>query len=101
MPDVYRPAGVDIKIDIKTPMRDGVLLSADMYKPQGQGPFPVVLNRTPYGKGTAMPIGVIYAQQGYVFFTQDVRGRYDSEGHFEPLHSAYKLRQSAHRRPNQ
>ena len=72
MSSVYSPAGVEIKIDVKTPMRDGVLLSADLYKPPGDGPFPVVLNRTPYGKQASMEAGVFYAQQGYLFFTQDV-----------------------------
>ncbi len=43
-----------IERDVYIPMRDGVRISADIYRPEGDGPFPVVLNRTPYLKAGAM-----------------------------------------------
>jgi predicted acyl esterase len=39
-----------VEQDVAVPMRDGVILRADIYKPPGEGPFPVLLYRTPYNK---------------------------------------------------
>ena len=39
---------VEMRLNIKTPMRDGVNLSSDIYLPKAQGKFPTVLMRTPY-----------------------------------------------------
>ena len=39
---------VEMRLDVKVPMRDGIELSADIYLPEAAGPFPVVLMRTPY-----------------------------------------------------
>ena len=73
---------IRIMWDMKTPMRDGILLSNDIYLPQKEGKFPVILQRTPYGNSQngAVQIGKFFAQHGYVFVWQDVRGRGDSEG---------------------
>lgn len=75
--------------DIMIPMRDGVRLSADVYLPEGEGPFPVILVRLPYGKEEAytyMPaIGRFWAHKGYAFVVQDVRGKFESEGTFVPF----------------
>jgi putative CocE/NonD family hydrolase len=76
---------MEIEIDIGIPMRDGIRLSANLYRPIGDGPFPVVLNRTPYGKAQTEIPATFLSQQGYVIVAQDVRGRYDSEGEFYPL----------------
>ena len=84
--NIFLPAGVEVRYDVKAEMRDGVRLSADIYFPKGQsGPFPVVLNRTPYdnmywGGDTA----IFFVQHGYVYMTQDTRGRFDSEGDYYP-----------------
>ena len=48
MAETYR---VDAHIDVDVPMRDGVTLSADIYRPRASGRFPTVLIRTPYGNG--------------------------------------------------
>ena len=67
------------------PMRDGVRLATDVYVPRGQGPgpFPVVLERTPYDKRScAHPYAEYFAARGYVAMVQDERGRYRSEGEY-------------------
>jgi uncharacterized protein len=66
--------------------RDGVRLDADVYRPHGSGPFPVLLMRMPYGRQIASTICYAhpswYADQGYIVVIQDVRGRGTSEGKF-------------------
>jgi putative CocE/NonD family hydrolase len=82
---VQRPSSVHVLNDVTVPMRDGVSLSADVYLPANEpGPFPVILWRTPYDNNVVMEHGFFWAQQGYVFIGQDVRGRYDSHGEFVP-----------------
>ena len=77
----------DIQLDVKVPMRDGVLLSADIYRPPSGGPFPTLLLRTPYDNQQSrylrewMPR---FVQNGYAVVMQDCRGRHDSEGEFRP-----------------
>jgi hypothetical protein len=65
-------------------MRDGVHLVADVYRPEAPGPFPVLLQRTPYNRRQAAT-GVLLASHGYIVVLQDTRGRYDSEGTFSPF----------------
>ncbi|MEM7122174.1 MAG: CocE/NonD family hydrolase [Pseudomonadota bacterium] len=69
-------------------MRDGVRLATDVYLPEGDGPFPAVLTRMPYGKTEPycyMPIiGAYFASKGYAYVAQDVRGKWASEGTFDP-----------------
>jgi len=73
-------------MDVKVPMRDGVNLSANVYLPEGEGPFPVVLNRTPYIKDDLqrMKRFQVFIQAGYAVVIIDVRGRGNSEGVFNP-----------------
>ncbi len=66
-------------------MRDGVVLRADIYRPDAEGKFPVLLNRTPYGKWKEVPFGLRAAAQGYVVISQDIRGRLTSEGEWYPF----------------
>ena len=71
--------------EVMVPMRDGTRLATDVYMPlgQGDGPFPVVLERTPYNKGACEHrFAPYFAQRGYVAIVQDERGRYDSEGEY-------------------
>lgn len=82
-----RPAeyGVVVEKDVKIPMRDGVRLAADLYRPArgvapAPGRFPALLTRTPYDKNGAKGEGQYYASRGYVVVANDVRGRYASEG---------------------
>jgi putative CocE/NonD family hydrolase len=79
--------------DVAVPMRDGVLLRADLYRPAGAGPFPVLVFRTPYGKHHAALSDGVHAKavaRGYAVLMQDVRGRYASEGHFDPYRQERK-----------
>jgi len=65
------------------PMSDGVRLATDVWRPDGPGPFPVILVRTPYHRKGGGPLA--YVQQGYALVVQDCRGKFDSEGVFTPL----------------
>jgi putative CocE/NonD family hydrolase len=60
--------------------RDGVTLHADIYRPAADGPYPVLLQRTPYDKSNTGAIARMAARRGYIVVVQDVRGRYTSEG---------------------
>lgn len=69
------------------PMRDDIALATDIYRPDGEGPFPVILVRTPYHKEVDRVVwqARFYARRGYVFAVQDVRGRFDSPGEWQPF----------------
>ncbi|MFH1537842.1 MAG: CocE/NonD family hydrolase [bacterium] len=63
------------------PMRDGVKLATDIYLPEGEGPWPAILVRTPYSRGAMRGIMKSCLEWGgYACVAQDVRGRFDSEG---------------------
>lgn len=81
------PARVIFEYDVRIPMRDGVTLSADVYRPAGVKHAPVILVRTPYDNGTAgnVAAGKKWAARGYAYVVQDVRGRGESDGTFYPL----------------
>lgn len=66
--------------NVKIVMRDGVTLRADIYRPNADGKFPVLLQRTPYNKDNGVEFGIKAASRGYVVIFQDVRGRYASDG---------------------
>ena len=67
--------------------RDGVRLDADVYRPDGAGPWPVLLMRQPYGRKIASTVVYAhpswYAAHGYMVVIQDVRGSGTSEGTFK------------------
>ena len=74
--------------DAMVAMRDGTRLATDVYLPEGEGPFPAILTRLPYGKTEPycyMPVIADYwVRKGYAAVVQDVRGKWGSEGLFEP-----------------
>src|SRR5262245_49330370 len=81
-----------VEYDVPVPMSDGILLSADVFRPTSRGRFPVILVRTPYGKpdwpmGLTMyhanPLALVRA--GYVVVIQDSRGTGESEGRFRAM----------------
>ena len=78
---------VRVDFDVDTPMRDGVILRSDIFRPAGDRKVPVILQRTPYDKrinhGSHMMLDVRTATAaGYAVVVQDVRGRFASEGNF-------------------
>lgn len=72
---------------LAAPMRDGVKLYGDLYRPSREGRFPVLVVRTPYGvqRDGVHAQMIQFAQHGYAVYVQDVRGRYESEGKWEPF----------------
>lgn len=76
----------DVQIDsgLAVPMRDGVLLGADLWRPRAPGPRPVLVYRTPYDRREVPTLVRAAVARGYAVLLQDVRGRYRSEGSFEP-----------------
>jgi putative CocE/NonD family hydrolase len=73
-------------VRVPVTMRDGVRLSANVFLPSDRAHLPAILVRTPYGKGSyILPNYQTFVDHGYAVIVEDVRGRYDSEGDFEPL----------------
>jgi putative CocE/NonD family hydrolase len=100
---------IAIERDLAVPMRDGVRLFANLYKPASDGRYPVIMSVTPYGKdklpdrvanffmrlsgvkfgtlncsrltGFESPDPVHWVQHGYAVVQADVRGMHKSEGH--------------------
>jgi predicted acyl esterase len=80
-------SGARLERDVAVPMRDGVVLRAEVYRPSGDGRHPVLVFRTPYGKHFAEQSDGVHlkaVERGYAVVLQDVRGRYASDGHFDP-----------------
>lgn len=70
---------------VRIPMRDKITLSADIYRPDAPGKFPVILVRTPYKKEMNELQAKFFARRGYVFAVEDCRGRFSSEGTWNPF----------------
>src|SRR5205823_3780318 len=71
--------------EVMVPMRDGVKLATNIFLPDGDGPWPAVLTRTPYNKGKAeerQQQEASYLEHGYARVVQDCRGKYASEGDY-------------------
>ncbi len=82
-----RPAQDEVVVqkNVSIPMRDGISLSADLYRPARDGRatpgrFPTLLTRTPYNKDGVARDATYFAERGYVVVANDVRGRYKSQG---------------------
>jgi putative CocE/NonD family hydrolase len=73
--------------EVAVPMRDGVVLRAEVLLPRAAGPFPTLVYRTPYGRLDGIGYDSIFVKavrRGYAVVVQDVRGRYASAGEFRP-----------------
>jgi putative CocE/NonD family hydrolase len=81
---------VKTQTNMSITMPDGVQLIADIYHPVGFASAPTVLIRTPYGrKSLNQFFATLFAERGFNVVAQDVRGRFGSEGQFEPyVHEA-------------
>ena len=76
---IYKEANVWI------PLRDGVRLQADVWRPSAEGKFPTLVYRTPYNRKGGQRDDSIYGKavaRGYAVVMVDVRGRYGSEGEY-------------------
>lgn len=88
---VQPSAGVRVDYDVPSTMRDGVILRANVFRPDdgGAATYPVLLTRLPYGKD--LPIGASIldpaqaARRGYIVVVQDVRGTFSSGGEWYPF----------------
>ncbi len=76
---------VEVERGVMIPMRDGVRLATDIYRPLGVERAPVILIRTPYARSMQELKARFYARRGYAFAVQDCRGRFDSEGTWNPF----------------
>lgn len=73
-----------VRREISIVLSDGVKLASVAYLPEGEGPFPVILHRFPYGPSEFPEhdlAGELFVKQGYVYFTNRCRGTGLSEGH--------------------
>lgn len=97
MPGDSTSRNVIVEKDIRIPMRDGVILRGDLYRPvdslEPGRAVPGVVTRTPYDKELSgaglvavMPNALKLAERGYAVVVCDTRGRYASEGEFNPFH---------------
>jgi uncharacterized protein len=81
--------GVRLERGVDCTLSDGTTLVSDHYYPAGEGPWPTLLMRQPYGRDIASTVvyahPVWFARQGYHVVIQDVRGRGSSTGHFYPF----------------
>jgi len=83
------PATPPTQANVMISMRDGVQLGADVYLPPGQGPFPVLLTLTPYGKNGSGRGASAQMARGYAVVAVDSRGLRASKGKWEPyVHEA-------------
>ncbi|HTZ31371.1 MAG TPA: CocE/NonD family hydrolase [Methylomirabilota bacterium] len=79
--------------NVAVAMRDGVVLRADVWLPKADGKFPTLVYRTPYGKQNAPKEWTTFdaaVKHGYAVVIEDVRGRYASEGAFQPYQNEGK-----------
>ena len=82
------PDSVSLKVEtnVAATMRDGTMLYADVYRPDGPGPYPVILQRTPYDKSASLASQMLdpmkAAKAGFALVIQDTRGRFTSGGEF-------------------
>ena len=81
-----------ILIDKSVPvaMRDGVSLATDVYRPDADQPCPTLVNRLPYNKELGTLVSFSFdvlrgVQAGYAVVVQDTRGRFASDGEFNPF----------------
>ena len=76
----------EIQWGVKIPMRDGVKLHGNLYRPRDtKEKLPVIVSMTPYNVDATHERASAFAKNGYVFIMIDVRGRGDSGGNFFPL----------------
>jgi uncharacterized protein len=85
-------AGNYVGSDVMIPMRDGVKLHAEIWRPRGDtSKLPILMQRSPYGFGLSKVKRSMdaefreLAQEGFIFVLEDIRGRFGSGGEFVML----------------
>ncbi len=88
----YSPAKYEVveERDRDAPMRDGVQLKIDIFRPKSKGRFPAVLQQTPYNKNGQVARAKNFAARGYVVVNVDSRGRFESGGEWDPFSPKHK-----------
>ena len=81
---------VKLELGVKQKMRDGKRLASDVFRPDAEGKFPVILTRTPYRTAEGFQSSqneeaIFFARHGYAYVIQDCRGKNDSEGVYRPF----------------
>jgi putative CocE/NonD family hydrolase len=78
-----------IEFDVPAEMSDGTVLKANVFRPAGEGPWPTLLTRLPYGKDDPVIFSIFdsieAARSGFMVVVQDTRGRFASAGEWEPF----------------
>ncbi|WP_437222270.1 CocE/NonD family hydrolase [Planctomicrobium sp. SH661] len=88
----YSPVKHEVieELDASAPMRDGISLKIDIFRPRDEGKYPAILLTTPYGKGRYGERAKNFASRGYVVINADVRGRFESGGEWDPFTPLHK-----------
>lgn len=77
--------GVIFEEDVPMVARDGTVLRANVFRPAAAGRYPAIVDRTPYGKAGGLSSAARFAQAGYAYISQDLRGRFASGGTWVPF----------------
>ncbi|MFN0196319.1 MAG: CocE/NonD family hydrolase, partial [Planctomycetaceae bacterium] len=88
----YSPSKYDVteELNRKAPMRDGVELTIDIFRPKADGKYPAILLQTPYNKNGAAARAKKFAAHGFVVVNSDSRGRFESGGEWDPFSPLHK-----------
>jgi len=91
-PGEYSPVRYEVvaERDQDAPMRDGVQLKIDIFRPKAEGRFPAILQQTPYNKNGQAARAKNFASRGYVVVNVDSRGRFESGGEWDPFSPHHK-----------
>ncbi|MGX6608040.1 CocE/NonD family hydrolase [Micromonosporaceae bacterium Da 78-11] len=73
-----------MKANLRLPGRDGTVLVADAYLAATGEPAPVIVTRTAYDRSAHRAEGRGWSGHGFGYVVQDVRGRYGSDGIWQP-----------------
>ncbi len=90
-------SNVVVERDVAIPMSDGVMLAADVFRPEQRESVPTLLIVSPYGRERGQIRAPRWAQRGYAVVFADSRGTFDSEGDYYPYvnegRDAYEIQQ--------
>lgn len=91
-PGEISPASHEVveELNCSAPMRDGIELKLDLFRPTAEGRFPAILQITPYGKSGQAARARRFAARGYAVVNVDSRGRFESGGEWDPFSPLHK-----------